>query len=131
MCVCCCTDECTKWLLECLSSSSSAYPSSLRSEELLFGGHGSSEEEKATPGNKDEPSEEKLAHCRVKREYRLRATSLLNASHIINSREDMLHQTSSHNRKQLFNGHGYNLAIYKGHVRGTYFVLCVNHYFVK
>ena len=31
---------------------------------------------------------------------------------------NILNQVSTHTRKQLFNGHGYNLAIYKGHVRG-------------
>ena len=122
MCVCCCTNECAKWFLECVTSSSSSYPSSGYSEELLFGVHGSPDEEKLKPGINEEPSEEKLEHCRVKREHRLRATSLLNASYIINASEDMFHQTSSHNRKQLFNGHGYNLAMYKGHVRGIDFV---------
>ena len=123
MCVCCCTNECAKWFLECVTSSSSSYPSSGYSEELLFGVHGSPDEEKLKPGINEEPSEEKLEHCRVKREHRLRATSLLNASYIINASEDMFHQTSSHNRKQLFNGHGYNLAMYKGHVRGKYFFI--------
>ena len=123
MCVCCCTNECATWFLECVTTSSSSYPSSGYSEELLFGVHGSPEEEKLNCGNNDEHSEETLEHCRVKREHRLRATSLLSASHIINASEDMFHQTSSHNRKQLFNSHGYNLAMYKGHVRGIYSVL--------
>ena len=122
MCVCCCTNECAKWLLECVTSSSSSYPSSGYSEELLFGVHCSPEKENVSPENNDELSEEKLEHCRVKREHRLRATSLLNASHILSASGDMFHQTSSHNRKQLFNGHGYNLAMYKGHVRGIDFV---------
>ena len=122
MCVCCCTNECAKWCLECVTSSSSSYPSSGYSEELLFGVRCSSNEEKLNPGNNEERSEENLEHCRIKRDHRLRATSLLNANLIINESEDMFHQTSSHNRKQLFNGHGYNLAMYKGHVRGKDFV---------
>ena len=115
MCVCCCTNECTKWCLECFSSSSSDYPSSRFSEELLFYHPTFSDE--ASKGAKDDED-----FIRVKREYRLRSTSLLRASHIINSSDDIMvhHTSSSHNRKQLFNGHGYNLAIYKGHVRGKH-----------
>ena len=122
MCVCCCSNECVKWFLDCISSSSTLYPSSRESEELLFGVHASTDEKRINDEEKDEHTEEKLEHIRAKREYRLRATSLLNASYIINSSEDMFHQNLSHNRKQLFNGHGYNLALYKGHVRGIDFV---------
>ena len=120
MCVCCYTNECAKWLLECVTSSSSSYPSSGYSEELLFGVHGFPEEEKGNPGNNVRHYEET---CKVKREHRLRATSLRGASHIINASEDIFQQTSSHSRKQLFNGHAYNLAMYKGNVRGNDFVL--------
>ena len=114
MCVCCCTNGCVKWCLECLTTSSSAYPSSGYSEELLFY-HQTFPDEKE--GNIDCKEDEEC--IRVKREHRLRSTSLLRASSIINSNEDILvHHPSSHNRKQLFNEHGYNLAVYKGHIRG-------------
>ena len=62
---------------------------------------------------------EKLERLRRKREHRLRSTSLLKASQLIDRNTDMVDQFSSHQRKQLFNGHGYNLAIYKGHVKGN------------
>ena len=116
MCVCCCTNECVKWCLECLTPSSSAYPSSSYSEELLFY-HPTFPEEKET--NKDDKVDDKEnEECiRVKREHRLRSTSLLRASYIINE-DNMVNHSSTHNRKQLFNGHGYNLAIYKGNVKG-------------
>ena len=120
MCVCCCTNECAKWLLECVTSSSSAYPSSGYSEELLFGDQMFPEKENANAADHvSDHSEEQLERCRIKREHRLRATSLLGASKIISTDENTLNQISSHNRKQLFNAHGYNLAMYKGHVRGN------------
>lgn len=121
MCVCCCTNGCVNWCLECLTSSSSAYPSSGFSEELLFY-HQTFPDEKEGNGECKEDEE-----CiSVKREHRLRSMSLLRASSIINSNEDiMAHHTSTHNRKQLFNGHGYNLAIYKGHIRGMIFTFYI------
>ena len=112
MCVCCCTNECIKWCLDCLSPSSTAYPSSSFSEELLF-------YHSSNPKDNEANHKENEECIRVKREHRLRSTSLLRASNIINSNEDtMINHSSTHHRKQLFNGHGYNLAIYKGHVRG-------------
>ena len=121
MCVCCCTNECTKWLLECITSSSSAYPSSGQSEELLFGDQLFPGNDGTNNGNDKVNNEEHLERERVKREHCLRSTSLLNATNIISTSDNILNQVSTHTRKQLFNGHGYNLAIYKGHVRGKLF----------
>ena len=118
MCVCCCTNECTKWLLECITVSSSAYPSSGHSEELLFGDQLFPGNDGTNDGNDKVNNEEHLERERVKREHCLRSTSLLNATNIISTSDNILNQVSTHTRKQLFNGHGYNLAIYKGHVRG-------------
>ena len=114
MCVCCCTNECAKWFLECLASPS---PTSSYSEELLYGDQTFESNEGADASN--ESSVERLERLRRKREHRLRSTSLLKASQMIDENNDMVDQFSSHQRKQLFNGHGYNLAIYKGQIRGN------------
>ena len=120
MCVCCCTNECSKWLLDCiLSSSPSTSPSSAYSEELLFGNQTFGKDETDQSGNGEHP-DDKLERLRRKREHRLRTTSLLKANQMVESNSDMIDQISSHHKKQLFNVHGYNLAIYKGHVRGYY-----------
>lgn len=118
MCVMCCTNECSKWFLECLTSSPSTFPSSGYSEELLFGNQTFDGNEAGTTSGNNEHPDEKLERLRRKREHRLRATSLLKASQMVDTNDDVIDQLSSHQRKQLFNGHGYNLAIYKGHVRG-------------
>ena len=133
MCVCCCTNECSLWLLECITGSSFISPSSGRSEELLFGNQtfeGEEGNETGADGNgagnqpqqEEDKKHERLEKVRRKREHHLRTTSLFKANQIMmdnkNEEYKLIDQLSSHHQKQLFNGHGYNLAIHKGHVRG-------------
>ena len=129
MCPCYSCGNCTRWLLECISGTPiTAIPSSDFAVNLLYGDEDFYETDEnleygdhapAIDGVSDPAAASptvKTELIRRKREQEYRMASLVKAEAMKLENPEM--EYFAHQRKQLLNGHGYNLGIFKGHVRG-------------
>lgn len=140
MCPCYCCGDCTKWLLEWLTKTSiTSIPDSNFGVSLLYDDQNFYETKEIDENDKipnvpsygviiDVPGNgsptDKTELIRRKREQEFRMATMMKAQCLKTENPEMVY--FAHQRKQLLNGHGYNLAIFKGHVRGKSFIRFIN-----
>ena len=113
-------NDCAKWCIGCcVSTSVTKLPRNQNQEEILFGDQEFYEPAKDGQIVDDEQIPPGVELIRRKREQQFRMMPLVKARDMVQNDPAMSY--FAHQRKQLLNGHGYNLAIFKGHVRGYTF----------